>query len=709
MKLRYAILFVMSLFASALAAQAQDDIDALLKAASGYEQGDSRAALVGIADNVRLATTDDDHRSELEPKLIAALTSDGTNQAKGFICRQLALIGTSQSVQTLADLLRDPALSHMARNALEQIRGPEATFALLDAVGSTQGDIRIGIINSIGARADTRATDGLISRLAQAQDPDLAAALADALAHLATIEGADAILEAADQDRSNARLIDALIRCTDKISQRGHANKSVALYQNAQNRALNEQQRLATIRGITTARGPGAAPKLAQLLSSDDKSEQDFARQLIRTVQARGLTKALVDRMNRMKGASQALMVQSLGDRGDPAAGAAIAKLLNSPDQSVRLAAIGALATVGAAHTGVDLAKLAAYASEEEAAAARMSINSLKATGVDNALQAGLTNAEPMVKVELLGALAHRRVRDTAQELLDLFAGLAHNRDKAFAAAIRAISLHDLRPPKASIALSSGALAAADTDDQRMAVLKSLGNMPNSHALNLVLDSLDSKALAPTAARSAIQIAKSIGDEYRHEALNAIDRAIAATNDSEIHALAGEAASHIDRNVGFIAQWVIAGPFTKEGVNGSAIFNEVFAPEPDSDGGTVNWKPAPDPVSGSAGIFNLLKIGSGGDRCAYARTQIHSAKAQDALLQIGSDDGVKVWLNGHLVHENNAMRGLSLNEDQARIHLEEGLNTLILKITQGGGDWQFACRVRAADGFALEGVRFDAR
>ena len=709
MKLRYAILILIGLLVPALAAQAQEDFDAILNAASEYEQGHSRAPLVSIAEHVRRATNDNAYRSEIEPKLAAALSADGTDQTKGFICRQLALIGTADSVRALADLLNDPALSHMARIALEKIKGPEATFALLDAVGAAQGDIRIGIINTLGARGDNRAANGLITRLAQANDPDMAAALADALAQLATLQGADAILEAIDRDRTDARLIDALIRCTDKISQRGFTNQTVALYQNAQSRALNEQQRLATVRGITTARGSLAAPTLARLFTSEDQCERDLARELIRTIQARGMTKALVDRLGRMEGAAQALMAEALGMRGDAAAGPGVAKLLSSPDPEVRLAAIRALATIGAVGTGADLARFAAEAQEEEAAAARQSIYALRATGVDSALQAGLASAEPMVRVELLAALAHRRVRDTAQELLDLFTGLAHNRDKAFAGAIGAIALHELRPTKASIALYSGALAAADTDQQRRAVLDSLGTLHNQHALDLVLDSLDSAALAQSAARSAIQIARAIGDEYRHEALDAIDRAIATTDDTEVRLMAGEAASHIDRNVGFITQWVIAGPFSKEGINGSAIFDEVFAPEPGSDDGPTDWKPAPDPVSGSAGIFNLLEIGSGNDRCAYARTQVLSNKARDALLQIGSDDGVKVWLNGQIVHENNAMRGLTLNQDQVSIRLEEGLNTLLLKITQGGGDWRFACRIRDADGFALEGVRFDAR
>jgi hypothetical protein len=39
------------------------------------------------------------------------------------------------------------------------------------------------------------------------------------------------------------------------------------------------------------------------------------------------------------------------------------------------------------------------------------------------------------------------------------------------------------------------------------------------------------------------------------------------------------------------------------------------------------------------------------------------AQETEALLGIGSDDGVKVWLNGELVHENWIDRGVEPDDD----------------------------------------------
>jgi hypothetical protein len=67
-------------------------------------------------------------------------------------------------------------------------------------------------------------------------------------------------------------------------------------------------------------------------------------------------------------------------------------------------------------------------------------------------------------------------------------------------------------------------------------------------------------------------------------------------------------------------------------------------------------------------------------------------------LLIGSDDGVKVWLNGELVHNNHAHRGLTLDQDRVRVKLRKGINWLLVKVENGGGDWALAVRVRDADG-----------
>jgi hypothetical protein len=99
------------------------------------------------------------------------------------------------------------------------------------------------------------------------------------------------------------------------------------------------------------------------------------------------------------------------------------------------------------------------------------------------------------------------------------------------------------------------------------------------------------------------------------------------------------------------------------------------------------------------------KILKGGDnRVAYIKTQIVSGQAQEAQLEMGSDDGIKVWLNQKVVHANNSVRPCTPGSDKKKIKLNQGVNTLLLKITQGGGQWAACCRLRAADGKEIQDV-----
>jgi len=39
------------------------------------------------------------------------------------------------------------------------------------------------------------------------------------------------------------------------------------------------------------------------------------------------------------------------------------------------------------------------------------------------------------------------------------------------------------------------------------------------------------------------------------------------------------------------------------------------------------------------------------------------------------------------------MRGLSVDQDRVRVRLQKGVNRLLLKVTQGGGGWEFCVRL----------------
>lgn len=106
-------------------------------------------------------------------------------------------------------------------------------------------------------------------------------------------------------------------------------------------------------------------------------------------------------------------------------------------------------------------------------------------------------------------------------------------------------------------------------------------------------------------------------------------------------------------------------------------------------------------------VVNLARLVRGNNRVVYLRSRVWSPKAQPALLEVGSDDAVKAWVNGELVHSNFTNRPVRAWDDRADIQLREGANVLLMKIVQGGGGWGACARVRSREGTDLAGLRFE--
>jgi hypothetical protein len=61
---------------------------------------------------------------------------------------------------------------------------------------------------------------------------------------------------------------------------------------------------------------------------------------------------------------------------------------------------------------------------------------------------------------------------------------------------------------------------------------------------------------------------------------------------------------------------------------------------------------------------------------------------------MGSDDGVKAWLNGQLVFDQWNEGGVAPREKRVPVKLAKGWNDLMLKVVDQQGGWAFCCRIR---------------
>lgn len=73
---------------------------------------------------------------------------------------------------------------------------------------------------------------------------------------------------------------------------------------------------------------------------------------------------------------------------------------------------------------------------------------------------------------------------------------------------------------------------------------------------------------------------------------------------------------------------------------------------------------------------------------SYALITLEAAAAQnDVTMRVGSDDSIKVWLNGEEVHRNAVNRGAGDYQDTFNVNLVEGDNLLLVKVGECGGGW----------------------
>jgi lysophospholipase L1-like esterase len=88
-------------------------------------------------------------------------------------------------------------------------------------------------------------------------------------------------------------------------------------------------------------------------------------------------------------------------------------------------------------------------------------------------------------------------------------------------------------------------------------------------------------------------------------------------------------------------------------------------------------------------------FGGGPTNCvAYARLVLEADRVCQVRLILGSDDGISVFAEGRRVFAHNIFRGLNLGDDQTDVDLKPGRNTILLRVTQGGGAWGLAVKAQ---------------
>ena len=129
--------------------------------------------------------------------------------------------------------------------------------------------------------------------------------------------------------------------------------------------------------------------------------------------------------------------------------------------------------------------------------------------------------------------------------------------------------------------------------------------------------------------------------------------------------------------------------------NGDVTEAEVAANGAKEGDAVGNYVWALGKIAGAGGnnindVINAIgmKQGDVNDHSSYALITLKSVTAQsNVTMRVGSDDSIKVWLNGKVVHNNPINRGAGDFQDRFTVNLKQGDNLLLVKVSERDGGW----------------------
>jgi hypothetical protein len=111
---------------------------------------------------------------------------------------------------------------------------------------------------------------------------------------------------------------------------------------------------------------------------------------------------------------------------------------------------------------------------------------------------------------------------------------------------------------------------------------------------------------------------------------------------------------------------------------------------PGKGGKQVKWQRAGSRPSGFVPLQSLFQPSE--QAIVYGLAYVYAPEERSTYPLIGSDDGVRFWLNGELEHSNPAYRGAFPDQDRIPVQLRKGWNSVLIKVLQGAGGWGYYVR-----------------
>lgn len=460
----------------------------------------------------------------IEKKLLASLQAgNATVASRQFACRMLRIVGSAQSVPVLANLLQDEKLSHMARYALYGIKDASADQALRDALAKTSGNVRIGIVNSLGDRRDAQAVAPLAKLLTGSDDATMVATTR-AIGKIGTKEAAAVLLQVKLPDSIAAAGYDARLICGHALADAGQAADAKAVFASMLGAPVPPLVRAAALGGTVKVDRVAALPAVIEALKSESKHLRQGAAAAAIELREPAAAEAFAKELPSLPALAKVTLLNALVARGSgQGLTATINKLTADEDAAVRSAAVAALKQLGDASSVAVLADLMG-ARKEMAGEIVATLKGLYAQGVAEELMKKAQAGPVEVRAAVIEVLGDRR--DAAA--LPMIVGFAAAPDKAIRiAAIKALgSLATEKEITAMLKVLAGTADAGERD----ALANSIGNAAKrnedienrSAPIIKALDGAD-----PAVQVQIVNILKALGG---NKSLDAVRKCLASSN-----------------------------------------------------------------------------------------------------------------------------------------------------------------------------------
>jgi len=395
------------------------DVKRILTEIAVYDYGQSRESLSALRELIKDSLDSPDLINQIEKEMIAFLKSDVTFAGKQFICEQLSIIGTEESVPKLTEMMSDEKSYDIALYALQRIPDPSVDIALRNALPKSEHKVKIGIINSLGERRDGHAV-GQLDQLVYDEDPQIALSAATALGKIADNSAQEALKKARlkTEGELHTRVLDAYLRCAGNILDTGNTSLAASVYRDIYEHEDLTHIRAAALRGLAGTDEEGAPDIILAALKRDNRDLQSVAIGLIRELlPSTDITKIILECPN-LSGQGQIQLFAAFADRQETAAHQAVLDAVKHYDEAVRVAALQALARIGDESDIPLLLKVATEASGIDREAARGSLDLLGGKSVNQKIMALIPSTDPHVKAELVRSLGQRNVVEATKMLL---------------------------------------------------------------------------------------------------------------------------------------------------------------------------------------------------------------------------------------------------------------------------------------------------